>query len=68
MEHELIGHFELGDGWQCECGKVFLLSGKLFENHWTSELQFHCSRCGTEYSLSNGELRKKIKTLEFAES
>lgn len=68
MEYELVGDFELGDGWQCECGKVFFLAGKVFENNWTSDLHFHCSKCGTKYTLCEGELRKQAKALEFAES
>ena len=67
-EYKLVGDFELGDGWQCECGKVHFLAGELFEKHWTTELHFHCSRCSTQYSLCEGELRKKVKVPEFAEA
>ena len=68
METQLVGKFHLGDGWQCECGKVFFLSGEFYEEHWSQQLNFHCSRCGTKYSLCEGELHKKIEVPEFAES
>lgn len=68
METELIGKFNLGDGWQCYCGKVYFLAGYYFEKHWTDEIKFKCSRCETRYTLSQGELTAAKPVPEFAES
>lgn len=68
METELIGKFQLGDGWQCNCGKVFFLAGDFFAEHWLDQFHFHCSRCRTKYSFNGGELRATIPAPEFAES
>jgi hypothetical protein len=68
MQYELIGDFEFGDGWQCRCANVFFLNGKFFARHWTQTLNFHCSKCGTQYVLAEGELRAKLGAPTFAES
>ena len=68
METVLVGQFNLGDGWQCTCGKTFFLTGEYCEEHWWEEVKFQCSRCDTKYSLHSGELHREIDVPELSES
>lgn len=52
------GPFDLGDKWQCDCGKIHSLSGGYLAAHWELPLTFVCDKCSAKYRVQDGHIEQ----------
>ena len=48
-----MNRYELGDDWECECGRTHDLTGVYLAAHWDVEMIHKCD-CGRKHSITAG--------------